>query len=100
MGPSGSGQATKAVNQIMAAGINQAVTEALAFGEAMGLDMDKLIEVVSSGAAGNWFLQHRGPTMTRDIYEPGFKLGLHYKDLKLCQAMMNALNESMSRSWC
>ena len=94
MGESGSGQATKAVNQIMAAGINQAVTEALAFGQAMGLDMDKLIDIVSSGAAGNWFLQHRGPSMTQDIYEPGFKVGLHHKDLILCKAMIDALSDS------
>jgi 3-hydroxyisobutyrate dehydrogenase len=87
MGPSGSGQAAKAVNQIMAAGINQAVTEALAFGEVQGLPMDKVIEVISGGAAGNWFLQHRGLTMTRGTFAPGFKLALHHKDLKICQAM-------------
>ncbi len=56
IGPTGSGQATKAVNQIMAAGINQAVTEALAFGKAMGLPMEKVVDVVSNGAAGNWFV--------------------------------------------
>jgi 3-hydroxyisobutyrate dehydrogenase len=87
MGPVGSGQATKAVNQIMAAGINQAVTEALAFGQAQGLPMDKVIDVISGGAAGNWFLQHRGLTMTRGTFAPGFKLALHHKDLKICQAM-------------
>lgn len=87
MGPAGSGQATKAVNQIMAAGINQAVTEALAFAQAQNLPMDKVIEVISGGAAGNWFLQHRGPTMTRGVFAPGFKLALHYKDLKICQSM-------------
>ncbi|WP_305909662.1 NAD(P)-dependent oxidoreductase [Methylomarinum sp. Ch1-1] len=87
MGPAGSGQATKAVNQIMAAGINQAVTEALAFGQAQGLEMDKVVEVVSGGAAGNWFLQHRGPTMTRDIFKPGFKVALHHKDLTICRQM-------------
>ncbi len=87
MGPTGAGQATKAVNQIMAAGINQAVTEALAFGEAMGLDLDKVIEVVGSGAAGNWFLNHRGPTMVKGIFEPGFKLELHHKDLEICRQM-------------
>ncbi len=87
MGPTGAGQATKAVNQIMAAGINQAVTEALAFGEAMGLDLDKVIEVVGSGAAGNWFLSHRGPTMVKGIFEPGFKLELHHKDLEICRQM-------------
>ena len=87
MGPTGSGQATKAVNQIMAAGINQAVTEALAFAQAQNLPMEKVIEVISGGAAGNWFLQHRGPTMTRGVFAPGFKLALHHKDLLICQSM-------------
>ncbi|MDD5410631.1 MAG: NAD(P)-dependent oxidoreductase [Methylobacter sp.] len=87
MGATGSGQATKAVNQIMAAGINQAVTEALAFAQAQNLPMDKVIDVISGGAAGNWFLQHRGPTMTQGSFAPGFKLALHHKDLKICQSM-------------
>ncbi|NOS87125.1 MAG: NAD(P)-dependent oxidoreductase [Methylococcaceae bacterium] len=87
IGPTGSGQATKAVNQVMCAGINQAVTEALAFGAAQGLAMDKVIEVVSGGASGNWFLQHRGITMTNGTFAPGFKLALHHKDLKICQSM-------------
>ncbi len=87
MGPVGSGQATKAVNQIMAAGINQAVTDALAFGQCHGLDMTKVIEVVSGGAAGNWFLEHRGPTMVEGVFRPGFKLALHHKDLMICQKM-------------
>ncbi len=65
MGPVGAGQATKAVNQVMAAGINQAVTEALAFATALELPLDKVIEVVGSGAAGNWFLAHRGASMTQ-----------------------------------
>lgn len=87
MGEVGAGQSTKAVNQIMAAGINQAVTEALAFGQAQGLAMEKVIEVVSGGAAGNWFLQHRGPSMIQGTFKPGFKLALHHKDLKICQQM-------------
>ena len=87
LGPTGSGQACKAVNQIMCAGINQAVTEALAFAQAQGLDMEKVIEVVSGGAAGNWFLQHRGKTMTKGIFQSGFKLALHHKDLLICQQM-------------
>jgi len=94
IGPSGSGQATKAVNQIMAAGINQAVTEALAFGKAMGLPMDKVVDIVSSGAAGNWFLDHRGKTMLAGTYEPGFKLGLHHKDLSICQTMSKSISEN------
>ena len=88
IGPTGSGQACKAVNQLMAAGINQAVTEALAFGEVMGLDMDKVVDIVATGAAGNWFLDHRGKTMLADNYVPGFKLALHYKDLDICQTML------------
>jgi 3-hydroxyisobutyrate dehydrogenase len=90
MGPVGSGQATKAVNQIMCAGINQAVTESLAFGQHQGLDMDKVVDVVSSGAAGNWFVEHRGRSMTAGSFDPGFRVALHHKDLKICQAMMAA----------
>jgi 3-hydroxyisobutyrate dehydrogenase len=87
IGDTGSGQATKAANQIMCAGINQAVTEALAFAQSQGLEIDKVIDVISGGAAGNWFLEHRGYTMTQDIFAPGFKLALHHKDLKICQTM-------------
>jgi 3-hydroxyisobutyrate dehydrogenase len=95
MGEVGSGQATKAVNQIMVAGINQAVTEALAFGQRVGLDMDKVIEVVGGGAAGNWFLSHRGPTMVRDTFAPGFKLALHHKDLTICKQMLEELGVAL-----
>lgn len=91
MGKVGMGQSAKAVNQVMCAGINEAVTEALAFGAGLGLDMDKVIEVVSGGAAGNWFLEKRGPTMTRGTFAPGFKLALHQKDLVICQAMASAI---------
>ncbi len=87
MGHSGSGQATKAVNQIMAAGIAEAVTEALAFGALMGLSMDKVIEVVSRGAAANWFLSHRGRSMLEGAFVPGFKVVLHHKDLLICREM-------------
>jgi 3-hydroxyisobutyrate dehydrogenase len=95
MGPVGAGQATKAVNQIMAAGINQAVTEALAFGQAHGLDMDKVIRVVGGGAAGNWFVNQRGPTMTKGIFQPGFKVGLHHKDLSICRQMAADLDVAL-----
>ncbi|MGR8979462.1 MAG: NAD(P)-dependent oxidoreductase [Gammaproteobacteria bacterium] len=91
MGPNGAGQATKAANQILCAGINEAVTEALAFAEAQGLPVAKVIDVISGGAGGNWFLDRRGLTMTQGIFKPGFKLGLHHKDLKICQAMANQI---------
>jgi len=90
IGPTGSGQACKAVNQIICAGINQAVTEGLAFGEGMGLDMEKVLEAISAGAAGNWFMDHRGRTMLAGTFAPGFKLSLHHKDLKICLDMAKA----------
>jgi 3-hydroxyisobutyrate dehydrogenase len=95
MGPVGSGQATKAVNQIMAAGINQAVTEALAFARAFQLPMDKVIDVVGSGAAGNWFLNHRGRSMVGGVFEPGFKVALHHKDLEICKRMAETLGVTL-----
>jgi 3-hydroxyisobutyrate dehydrogenase len=87
IGATGSGQACKAVNQIMCAGINEAVTEALAFGEDMGLDMDRVLDVVSRGAAGNWFLDHRGRSMLAGSFDTGFKVNLHHKDLGICLHM-------------
>jgi 3-hydroxyisobutyrate dehydrogenase len=95
MGPVGSGQATKAVNQVMAAGINQAVSEALAFATALELPMDKVIDVTGSGAAGNWFLDHRGPTMTSGKYDPGFRVALHHKDLAICKQMAEQFDVAM-----
>jgi 3-hydroxyisobutyrate dehydrogenase len=92
MGPVGAGQAAKATNQIMVAGINQAVTEALAFGRAQGLPMDKLIGALEKGAAGNWFLSRRGPTMIRGEFPLGFKVGLHAKDLEICRRMAAELD--------
>lgn len=99
MGGHGAGQAAKAVNQLMVAGINQAVTEALAFGEALaresGLDMVRLAEVLGGGAAGNWFLEHRGASMLAGDYTPGFKLALHHKDLGLCQGLAEELGTQL-----
>jgi 3-hydroxyisobutyrate dehydrogenase len=49
--------------------------------------MARVIEVISGGAAGNWFLEHRGVSMLQGRFEPGFKLALHHKDLEICRAM-------------
>lgn len=90
MGQSGAGQATKAVNQMMAAGINQAVTEAMSFAQKQGLPIDKVVDVVGNGAAGNWFVNHRGESMVANHFKPGFRVALHHKDLLICQAMAKA----------
>lgn len=87
MGPVGAGQATKAVNQVMVAGIAAAVTEALALGAAAGLPLERVMEVIGGGAAGNWFLERRGPTLIRNDFTVGFKLALHDKDLAICEQL-------------
>jgi len=95
MGPVGSGQATKAVNQVMVAGIAEAVCEALALGEKLNLPSERLISIVSAGAAGSWFLDHRGRTMLDNSFDVGFKLSLLLKDLLICQALAQDLNISL-----
>ncbi|MDH4018407.1 MAG: NAD(P)-dependent oxidoreductase [Xanthomonadales bacterium] len=95
MGPVGSGQATKAVNQVMIAGIAEAVCEALAFGEKLNLPSERLLSIVSAGAAGSWFLEHRGETMLKDSFDVGFKLSLLLKDLLICQDLARELNITM-----
>lgn len=86
MGGIGAGQATKAVNQVMVAGINEAVCEALALGAKLGLDADILLPTLGSGAAANWFLDKRGATMLRGEFVPGFKCAHMLKDLRIVQA--------------
>ena len=90
MGPSGAGQATKAVNQVLVAGIAQAVCEGLALGEALGLDAEHLLPTLGAGAAANWFLDKRGATMMRSEFAPGFKSAHLLKDLRIVQAMADA----------
>lgn len=87
MGGTGAGQATKAVNQVLVAGINEAVCEGLALGERLGLDPEKLLPTLMAGAAGNWFLEKRGATMLRNEFVPGFKCGHLLKDLHIVQGM-------------
>jgi len=94
MGASGAGQATKAVNQILVAGINEAVCEGLALGERLGLDPALLLPTLAAGAAGNWFLDKRGATMLRDEFVPGFKCAHLLKDLRIVQGMARAAGTS------
>jgi 3-hydroxyisobutyrate dehydrogenase len=95
MGPVGSGQATKAVNQVMIAGIAEAVCEALALGEKLNLPSERLLSIVKAGAAGSWFLEHRGQTMLESSFDVGFKLSLLLKDLLICQALAQELDISL-----
>lgn len=87
MGDTGAGQATKAVNQVLVAGINEAVCEGLALGEKLGLDATRLLPTLMAGAAANWFLDKRGATMLRDEFAPGFKNAHMLKDLRIVQGM-------------
>jgi 3-hydroxyisobutyrate dehydrogenase len=87
MGAVGAGQNTKAVNQVIVAGIAQAVCEGLALGEALGLDPDLLLPTLGAGAAANWFMDKRGATMMRDEFAVGFKLQLLHKDLKIVREL-------------
>jgi 3-hydroxyisobutyrate dehydrogenase len=86
-GPSGSGQAAKATNQILCAGVIQAVAEAMAFAKSEDLPLDRLIETLGQGAGSSWYFVHRAPNILRNDYPPGFRVRLHEKDLKICRAM-------------
>ena len=87
LGASGAGQSAKAVNQLMVAGIAEAVCEALALVERLNLPQAPMLELLSSGAAGNWFLDKRGKTMLVDSFEVGFEPKLLLKDLRICSQL-------------
>jgi 3-hydroxyisobutyrate dehydrogenase len=86
-GSVGSGQAAKATNQIMCAGIIDAVAEAMAFARAQGLPLEKLVETLGKGAGSSWYFVHRAPNMIRGAYPAGFRVRLHAKDLGICRDM-------------
>jgi 3-hydroxyisobutyrate dehydrogenase-like beta-hydroxyacid dehydrogenase len=84
LGPVGSGQLTKMVNQICIAGIVQGLSEALNFAQRAGLDGNKVVEVLSKGAAQSWQMENRGTTMLQDQFEFGFAVDWMRKDLAIC----------------
>ncbi|MBO9661294.1 NAD(P)-dependent oxidoreductase [Dokdonella sp.] len=96
MGEVGAGQNTKAVNQVLVAGIAQAVCEGLALSEKLGLDAERLLPTLGAGAAGNWFLDKRGATMLRNEFAVGFKLALLHKDLKIVRELAVAAGTDRS----
>ncbi|MEK9838670.1 MAG: NAD(P)-dependent oxidoreductase [Acidimicrobiia bacterium] len=89
LGPAGSGQLTKMVNQICIAGLVQALSEALDFARRAGLDVDQVVDVISQGAAQSWQMENRSATMARGEYEFGFAVEWMRKDLGICLAESN-----------
>ena len=83
MGPSGSGQLTKMVNQICIAGLIQALSEGMNFADKVGLNIRSVIEVISKGAAQSWQMENRWETMLQDNYDHGFAVDLMKKDLDI-----------------
>jgi 3-hydroxyisobutyrate dehydrogenase-like beta-hydroxyacid dehydrogenase len=83
LGPSGSGQLTKMVNQICIAGLVQGLSEAINFGMNAGLNMHDVIEVISKGAAQSWQMENRHKTMIEDKFDYGFAVDWMRKDLKI-----------------
>jgi 3-hydroxyisobutyrate dehydrogenase len=86
LGPSGSGQLTKMVNQICIAGLVQGLSEAIAFGQKAGLDMNQVLDVIGKGVAQSWQLDNRGKTMVADQFDFGFAVDWMRKDLGLVLA--------------
>jgi 3-hydroxyisobutyrate dehydrogenase len=83
LGPAGSGQLTKMVNQICIAGLVQGLSEAVAFGQKAGLDVNQVLDVIGKGAAQSWQLDNRGKTMVADKFDFGFAVDWMRKDLGL-----------------
>ncbi len=86
MGPAGAGQLTKMVNQICIAGLLQGLSEGMNFGQKAGLDMEKVIEVISKGAAQSWQMDNRASTMCAGKFDFGFAVDWMRKDLGICFA--------------
>ncbi len=95
MGETGSGQMTKMMNQVCIAGLVQGLSEAIHLGKAAGLDIDKVMEVISKGAAGSWQMENRNKTMIAGEYDHGFAVDWMRKDLAICLAEADARGVSL-----
>jgi 3-hydroxyisobutyrate dehydrogenase len=84
MGDTGAGQMTKMLNQICIAGLMQGLAEAIHLGKAAGLDIEKVVDVISKGAAGSWQMENRHKTMDAGEYNHGFAVDWMRKDLAIC----------------
>jgi 2-hydroxy-3-oxopropionate reductase len=93
LGANGNGQRTKLVNQVIC-GLNiVAMSEGLHLAERLGLDNEKVLEVVASGAAGSWMLSNLAPRILQNDFRPGFMIKLQQKDLRLATELMQTLGE-------
>ncbi|MDO5643188.1 MAG: NAD(P)-dependent oxidoreductase [Paracoccus sp. (in: a-proteobacteria)] len=95
MGPVGAGQTTKMCNQIAIAGLVQALSESLRFAEASGLEIEKVVEVISAGAAGSWQMVNRHKTMAKGEFDHGFAVDWMRKDLGICLSSADDLAVSL-----
>ena len=95
MGDVGAGQLTKMVNQICIAGLLQGLSEGVKFGMLSGLDIKKVVEVISKGAAGSWQMENRAETMSKDEFDFGFAIELMHKDLQICIEESNKNNANL-----
>ena len=86
MGGPGAGQLTKMVNQICIAGLVQALSEGINFAAKAGLDVERVLDVISKGAAQSWQMENRGKTMAADQFNFGFAVDWMRKDLSICLA--------------
>ena len=84
IGPSGSGQIAKMINQICIAGLVQGLSEAMAFGKKAKVDMEKVLSVISKGAAQSWQMENRYRTMIDGKFDYGFAVDWMRKDLSIC----------------
>ncbi len=95
IGASGAGQLAKMMNQICIAGLMQGLSEALAFGQKAGLDGEKVVEVISQGAAGSWQMANRHKTMLADTFDFGFAVDWMRKDLGICLDAADEIGASL-----
>jgi len=95
MGPAGSGQKTKMVNQIAIAGLVQGLSEALHFAEQAELDVRKVVDVISKGAAQSWQMENRSGTMIDGEFDHGFAVDWMRKDLGICLEEARKVNASL-----
>ena len=95
IGPAGSGQLTKAVNQICIAGVLQGLSEGLHFAEQVGLDIESVVDVISKGAAQSWQMENRAATMAEGKFDYGFAVDWMRKDLDIALSTAEEFNASL-----